>query len=199
MSIVKQFISRFLNITSEENESTNQPFKYCPQCGDEYRTDFVTCGICKVSLESTITEPESTATTQQFVNSQDAGEASGEMVVIKAGSLADMKGAARILQQANINALLSPKDRPGAKCCGGQVMYLHVDRLQLREAVKILHHHYLETTGLVDGAGSSEGVGESLVFDTGTCVACGHELSDQDTNCPGCGLYVRMEFDTTAS
>lgn len=158
---------------------------YCPDCKDEYRSDFSTCAACQKDLISGADLLAAETSNESEV--PDSAEISGDdtLIVLQKGSLLDMKNMKRILGEATVPAILTKDDNKG--CCGVD-MYLHI-RLQDKDrAVAVLNSEFEKTTELHQYDLSTA----DAVFDQGasmtTCPACGYEFMPSSSACPDCGL-----------
>ena len=159
--------------------------KYCPDCKDEYRSDFSICAACQKELISGADLLATDSKKEPEVQASVEITADDTLVVLQRGSLLDMKNMKRILVKASVPAILTKDDNKG--CCGVE-MYLHI-RLQDKErAVAVLNSEFEKTMALHQYDLSTADV----VFDQGAamtiCPACGYEFMPTSSACPDCGL-----------
>ncbi len=162
--------------------------KYCPECNDEYRADFLICASCKKELvlgEDIISSQgnngQETAM-PSVINDEDT------LIVLLKGNLLDMKNMKRNLEKASIPAILAKDDSNGGKGCCGTDMFLHIKLEDQDRAAAVLNSEFEKTTELHQYDLSTA----DAVFDQGaamtTCPACGFQFMPTSSSCPDCGL-----------
>jgi hypothetical protein len=159
--------------------------KYCPDCKDEYRSDFSTCAACNKELISGA--DLLAADVDKKPKNQSSLEITGDdtLVVLQKGSMLDMKNMKRNLAGASVPAILTKDDNKG--CCGVE-MYLHIRMQDKDRAIAVLNSEFEKTTELHQYDLSTA----DAVFDQGAnmtiCPACGYEFMPTSSACPDCGL-----------
>ncbi|MCA1766159.1 MAG: hypothetical protein LC633_07950 [Desulfobulbaceae bacterium] len=112
--------------------------------------------------------------------------ADDELVAVRSGPLAEMKGYEQVLAKERISAMLTGDESScGKGCCGGNCN-LVVRREEARDAVMIIEAEIRRTAVIDTVAGSAESVFDPLSAEN-ICPACGHGFSG-GTECPDCGL-----------
>lgn len=168
---------------------TDPDLQYCPQCNEEYRTDFEICANCNVKLisgrEKIVAEEEAKAKLES--RSMEIGP-DDEIANIKKGPLAEMKQLQALLVANTIPSLVvAENSNCGKGCCGGD-FFLQIKVSNGEEATEVLAQEFKRSTALDSHDLSTA----HAVFDTGaatsTCPACGFNFSTTELTCPDCGL-----------
>ena len=165
--------------------------KCCPDCGDEYRSEFTRCAACNVDLISVEQPGKDEQSAELQKSSRDLNISPHDSLVpIRRGSLQDIKTLQRVLRSEYIGSMLIEDESEGNKgCCGGKVFDLLVKQEDARDALKVLVEDYRRTTDL---ANHDFGNGGEVVIDLesnqASCPACGCQFRPEDKSCPECGL-----------
>ena len=164
--------------------------KYCPQCGDEYRTEIVLCAACGLELVS----GADIISAASAVEAERCGQGDGgvilehdRLIALQRGGILDMKQLKNLLEKAAIPALLAKEDgcRGG---CGGPEVLLQVREQDGERAVALLRKEFDRTTAINDYVvGSAEAV-FALDSSRVLCPACNCEFTPDGPSCPDCGL-----------
>jgi hypothetical protein len=181
------------NAVQSLQEKVRQPFdeqmKYCPSCGDEYRSDIVDCFSCKVSL---ITGSEKIALEKER-QSHLVGRSmdllpEDEMVEIRKGGLQDIKYLQKILAAEMIPSLVVSEEGNCSKGCCGTEMLLQIRKTDTSFAMEILARDFVKSTSLKShDLSNAEAVIDLNAAET-LCPACGCLFSPTVGACPDCGL-----------
>ena len=174
-----------------EPADVESTIKCCPDCGDEFRSEFTRCAVCDVDLVSEKQLREDNQAIELQKRSRDLNISPHDsLVVIRRGSLQDIKTLQRVLRSDYIGSLLVEDESETTKgCCGGKVFDLLVKQEDARDAIKVLADDYRRTTDL---ANHDFGDGGEAVIDLESnqarCPACGCKFKPEDKTCPECGL-----------
>jgi len=164
--------------------------KYCPSCGDEYRSDMARCGVCDEAL----VRGEEKIARMAVKNERFAGRTmdishSDELVTIQKGLLKDIKVLRTLLAQERIPAMIAGGDEAGCRksCCGPE-MVLQIKKQDIEAAAEVITRDFVKSTALdthdISGAAA---VFNPLAKET-VCPACGCRFSPAVGACPDCGL-----------
>ncbi len=161
---------------------------YCPQCDEEYRSDFATCASCNITLISG-TDRLALEENQKKKLSERSMDISpdDELANIRKGPLGEMKQLQAVLGAQSIPSLVAgEKSNCGSGC--GTEMFLQIKTADGEAAVEVLAQEFKRTTSLESHDLSKI----NSVFDTGAsktnCPACGCKFSTNSKTCPDCGL-----------
>ena len=174
------------------SETEQSSFMICPSCGDEYRSEFKHCDGCDVELVSDQeygsrnTEIVAENTQTMTITKDDS------LVLLRRGSLQDMKTAQRLLKKTFIASLLrEPEGSSKSGCCNAKQFDLIIKEEDAATAFAILADDFRQTTDL---ANHDYGEGAEAVYDPSlleaTCPACGSTFRSENGVCPECGLCL---------
>lgn len=163
--------------------------QYCPQCGDEYRSEITRCAACTVGLISgkAIIEQRQQGEQKQAerrrpINPDD------NLVNIQKGPVLQMQMVQSVLKRAGIPSLtVNESGSCGQGCCGPSLV-IQIRMSDLEDAQTILAEEYIRSTGLHDHDLSAAGVVFDTEVDSALCPACGCCFSTTQNTCPDCGL-----------
>ena len=169
--------------------------KYCPECGDEYRAEIEKCAACGIDLitgQQKVALEEAKRRKLESRNSELKPD--DDLVIVRRGSLYDMRHLAELLEKERIGALMlgdeksCAQDRFGNKSCCPTTYNLCIKREDAKEALHIIEEDHKKTTGLA----YHENTDDDVVFNPhageAKCPACGHSFPTSQTTCPDCGL-----------
>ena len=164
--------------------------QYCPQCGDEYRADIITCAACNLSLVSggqrLLEEEQQRAVLENRPGVISEGD---EVVTIYRGSLVDLKHMETVLGSERIGCLVIADEQSCGKGCCPSHFNLQVRRQDVQHALALVKEVYRQSIGL---GGQDTDYAEVVDLDQAeaTCPACGHSFATTSTTCPDCGLCM---------
>ncbi len=165
--------------------------KYCVQCGDEYRAEFSHCAVCDCEL---VPGPRKKAETSGDTGGRDEKDLhispTDELLIMRRGSLAEMKNVQRLLKQKFVGSLLAEDlSGQGSGCCNSKIFKVSVKKADAAYGQEILAEDFKRTTALDDHDFQH---GTEVVFDQRSslarCPACGCSFQPEDRACPECGL-----------
>jgi len=177
--------------TSEQAlQESEERFNYCPECGDEFRSDFSRCTNCDVALVSGEKRTGS-GDDRTERNVADLQILPGdELVTIRSGTLLEIKTVQRLLEKEYIGSLLVGDNNDcSGSCCNAKTFELKVKQTDAEEAQSILIEDFARTTALDshDFEGPTEAVFDQRLQDA-SCPACGCTFVPESRTCPECGL-----------
>lgn len=168
-------------------DSIDPELMYCPDCGDEYRTEIVQCAACCTELIQGSVVLKKMAAKKDNKGRFAEITAGDTLITVQAGSLADMKKLKRLFDKEYIPSLLASENPCGSGCCGPKVM-LQVRSQDVEEALAVIATEHAVTTALH----SDELLAASAIYDASAakvrCPACGHSFTPDGPDCPECGL-----------
>ncbi len=151
---------------------------FCPECRAEYRPGFTTCSTCDVELVDELPEPFdfSDENIKKALEGQD-------LLPVVRGEFEVLKEIRVFLAENSIASLVL--DDPDAPVQPGhpQRVMLVVGSADEEDARRVLGDKFEE---MVKEEGLS--TDEDLAYDK--CPACGHEVSENEEECPECGLFI---------
>lgn len=162
---------------------------YCPKCGDEYRQDIGTCGICEIPLIGGEQRIESYLQARKKYDERSM-EISPEddLVVIRKGALKDIKQIKKILGEHRIPSIIAGDEANCGKGCCGPEMYLQVKNGDVPAASELLALDFIKNTAVdVDDLIQAEAFFDAGAKET-VCPACNCKFSPTVGACPDCGL-----------
>lgn len=177
--------------TSNSRNADEERMKCCPECGDEFRPEFSSCAICDVDLvpaekqiSKKIQVDEARIKSDMHISPED------ELVVMKRGSLLEMKTVQQLLKKETIGSLLA-EDRSGSNsgCCNSKTFELRVKQQDADDAHQLLIDDFRRSTSFDshDFEGDAEAVFDQRMTEA-QCPACGCKFITDDRTCPECGL-----------
>lgn len=188
-----RLIAKMMDSQDSPGDQGGQAFKYCPTCGDEFRSEFQRCAPCDCELvgdsnyagRSPAGNGSSTALPVTPIEPGEPG-----LVDVSQGSLLDLKRVKNLLKGEGIASLIEGAGPDCLKsCCGGSKSFvIKVRKADIGAAGQILSRDFRNSTAL---DGHDLGPGAGAVFDeraTSTCPACGVTFVPEDPVCPECGL-----------
>ncbi len=163
--------------------------KYCPQCGDEYRADFIHCASCKIELIDGALRIAQLAAKKKPQHSQNIS-ADDQLVALRKGRMLDMKQLQGILKEEGVPSLITGEGGDCNKgCCGPEVL-LHVRIEEAQDALEVLAGEFQRSTDLAShDLSTADAIFDSEAKEV-TCPACGHCFSPTSPECPDCGLAL---------
>lgn len=162
--------------------------KYCPCCGEEYRADFKTCGVCNLALVDGWKKLEEIQNKLSKKRKRTSLEMplDAELVAVQKGGVREMKLLRRRLTEEGIPSMLSGEQGGCAKSCCGPEMQLLVDKADLEEVHEVLAKDYVRTTALESHL--AQGLGLDASDSESVCPACSCTFPTTVGACPDCGL-----------
>lgn len=168
-------------------DNIDPELRYCPACGDEYRSDIVSCAGC----DRTLIDGAVLLAEEQANGSEDEPAVIGAddtLVAVQTGSLFDMKNIKNLLARHGVPAVLVSEENCAGGGCGGARIIAQIREQDVGKAAGILGREHARTTAIEDYAE----VSAEAVFDPEAarvnCPACGHEFTPEGSDCPECGL-----------
>lgn len=162
---------------------------YCPSCGDEFRADILSCGICNQALMSgrdklqmVMQKEEAKSTRSMEIFPED------ELVNIRKGPVKDIKSLQKLLAQERIPAIIAGDESSCKKGCCGPELFLQIKKEDIPAATKVLARDFMKSTALDShDLLRADAVFDHLAAET-VCPACGCKFSPTVGACPECGL-----------
>lgn len=163
---------------------------YCPECRSEFRPDVVRCASCDVELvdaapeNNPFTSPETMA---RLLEDKD-------LQAIVVGNFQSVTENQRLLAEERIASVIAP-EKEGEEIGAGlhQRLYLLVaqeDLERVRDFFAARLRQGLESEGLMLSSGDSQAATSLEQASTEACPACGTEVSESESECPECGLFL---------
>ncbi len=171
------------------SHSVDCEMKYCPSCGDEYRSDSINCVICNIALISGKEKLERIRLMEETLSERSMDiSLEDELVSIRKGPLTDMKYLQKLLAKDRIPAILAGDKGSCAKGCCGPELYLQIKKTDIDLATEVLTREFIKSTALDShDLSNAAAVFDHLARET-ICPACGCRFSPTVGACPECGL-----------
>lgn len=164
--------------------------KYCPVCNDEYRAEIVVCASCEVELlpGEKFIELKHGNVPERSNRSMELSP-DDELVLLRSGSLLEMKQMRSLLAKEMIPSLLVNEDANCGKGCCGSNFLLQIRLQDSQDALAILARDFQQSTSLESyDVSNVDAVFDSTAEQT-ICPACGHSFAPTTLTCPDCGLH----------
>lgn len=161
--------------------------QYCPQCGDEYRTEIQTCASCALLL---ISGQDLLRQRELLPQGGDAAAPIGAdepVVTIQKGPMLQIKALQALLHDQGMSALMVTESGGACGCRGAEAL-LQVRVSALEPARAALAREYRQSTGLTEHDTRFAGEVYNPDADEAVCPACGFRFATSHTCCPDCGL-----------
>ncbi len=162
---------------------------YCPECGDEYRSDIINCVSCKIALISGADKLEICRLEKEQVDARSMDILPEDVLTtIQKGTVNDIKALRNLLAKERIPAILAGDEANCKKGCCGPELFLQIREQDVEAAVAVISTNYVETTALdTHDLTQATAVFNHLAKET-VCPACGCRFSPTVGACPECGL-----------
>jgi len=162
---------------------------YCPECGDEYRSDIASCVSCRVALISGTDKLEIFISEKERIDGRSMDILPDDkLTTIQKGSVKDIKALRKLLAEKRIPAIIAGDEASCKKGCCGPELYLQIREQDAAAAVEVISSNYVKTTALDShDLAQATAVFNHLATET-VCPACGCKFSPTVGACPDCGL-----------
>lgn len=167
----------------------DREMNYCPSCGEEFRSDIVSCTACEVQLVSGEEKIAEKLEAKKVLvdRSMEIGP-DDNLIAIRKGAIKDIKNLQKLLAKERVPAVIAGDETGCGKSCCGPEMYLKIRQEDLGVATEVLAKDFVKTTAL----DLKDLIHAEAVFDhqaaENTCPACGCRFSPTVGACPDCGL-----------
>lgn len=188
-----KLFSRLVDPQDRNRGAVAQEFRYCPSCGDEFRSEFLRCTVCDCDLVPGSASPSRYVSKRPAVAANSAKPIrpyESGLAGVSQGSLLDLKRIKNLLKDQGIASSIEGEGPDCLKsCCGGSKSFvLKVRESDIEYAGQILSRDFRHSTALdTHDLGGQAGA----VFDeraVSTCPACGFNFVPVEPVCPECGL-----------
>jgi len=152
---------------------------FCPECQAEYRQGFTRCASCDVDLVEEL--PKGFDMSEE--NIQKAMDGKQLVPVIRGGDFEVAKEVHASLAAAGIASLLLDDEEFKVPAGAPKRVMLVVGDADEEDARRLMSGKFMDMI-------AEEGLEVDSDLTYGTCPACGHEIGEDQEECPECGLTI---------
>jgi ribosomal protein L32 len=179
-------------VRSGEESSRSVHVRVCPDCGEEYRPEIVTCADCGATLEDRFLEDGQTPDAPPPAPAAPAPagpDLAQHRPIFSSAQARDLVPFAEALKQAGIafHFLETPADEEGRGASYSLLVHETDEAAAQRSLTSLLHDG--EEPHAVESLQAQFEEGRGYV----RCPACGQEQAAGALECPECGLAFGVE------